>query len=148
MAHSYSALYYHMVFSTKNRRRWIKPDREARLYGFLGSVLKRRNCRLLSGDGDEDHVHLLASLARDVAPAEILRVLKSTSSGWFKEAFQERFFGWQEGYAAFTVSHSQLPAVTQYIKNQKSHHRRISFEEELAELLDRHGIEYDPKYLL
>jgi putative transposase len=145
MAHSFAALYYHLIFSTKNRRRWIDPAWEDRLYGFLGSVVKRKRCRLLKAGGDRDHVHLASAHARDVAPAEILRVLKSTSSGWIKETLELKHFAWQEGYAAFTVSRSQLPALIRYIETQKERHRTKTFREELMELFRLHDIEFDPE---
>ena len=96
--------------------------------------------------GVEDHVHMLASLRPVHCVADLMRDLKKDSSNWVKENF-DRSFAWQEGYAAFTVSPSATDSVRSYIANQEAHHAKNSFVDELRELLDKAGIEYDEKYL-
>src|SRR6185369_5051966 len=95
--------------------------------------------------GVEDHVHILASLRPVIA--DLLRDLRKESSTWTKENFERRFT-WQEGYAAFTVSHTATDSVRRYIATQESHHPKHSFVIELRELLNAAGIEFDGKYLL
>jgi REP element-mobilizing transposase RayT len=95
--------------------------------------------------GVEDHVHILAKLHPTIAISDCLEKLKSNSSKWAKSV--KRSFGWQGGYAAFTVSESQIERVRQYIQNQREHHRKSSFEEELRMLLQAHGVAYDRKHL-
>jgi putative transposase len=97
--------------------------------------------------GVDDHVHLLVSLRPVHCIADVLRDMKKESTNWVKEHFEPRF-SWQEGYAAFTVSPSATNSVKAYIANQEEHHRKYTFVEELKELLERAGIEYDEKYLL
>ena len=97
--------------------------------------------------GVEDHVHILASLRPVHCIADVLRDLKKESSTWAKENFNRRFT-WQEGYAAFTVSPTATDSVRRYIATQEAHHRKYSFVDELRELLNAAGIEYDEKYLL
>ena len=80
--------------------------------------------------------------------SDALRDLKANSTNWVHETFPHlRDFYWQDGYAAFSVSPSVLPKVVAYVRNQQEHHKKVSFEEELKQLLERHGIEYDDRYL-
>jgi len=145
MGHTYANLLVHVVFSTKDRRPTIRPEFEERLWQYMSGIARQEFGRALKIGGTEDHLHGLLSLRTDVSVAEALRKWKSLSSGWAHKTFpQERLFGWQAGYGAFSVSQSNAAAVIRYIENQKAHHRRMTFEEEFAELLRRHGIERDP----
>jgi len=96
--------------------------------------------------GVDDHVHLLVSLRPIHRLADVMRDLKKDSANWIKDNLERRF-GWQEGYAAFTVSHNAIDAVRHYIANQESHHARHSFADELRQLLGRAGVAYEEKYL-
>lgn len=100
--------------------------------------------------GISDHVHLVAKFKADVSVAGMLRVIKASSSKWVNERSDRRplRFAWQTGYAAFSVSESQVAAVRAYVRSQERHHRKLTFSEELASLLDKHGIDYDARYLL
>jgi REP element-mobilizing transposase RayT len=97
--------------------------------------------------GIDDHVHILASFKPTHRLADVLRDLKKSSSAWVAEHFEPRF-AWQEGYAAFSVSPSHLDAVRAYVNGQEEHHRRVGFVDELKRLLERNGVDYDPRYLL
>jgi REP element-mobilizing transposase RayT len=97
--------------------------------------------------GVEDHVHLLVSLKTTDAPADLVRELKKASSVWAAEK-HETLFAWQEGYSIFSVSWTHVPNVRHYIANQEEHHRKTPFAEELAKLLAKNGVKYDPRYLL
>jgi REP element-mobilizing transposase RayT len=148
MASTYTALHYHVIFSTKNRKRWITPDIEGRIWAYLGGIARQNDMVLLIIGGIEDHVHLLVALPPTLSVSEALKRIKGGSSGWVKETFATcKDFGWQDGYAAFTVSKSQVPEVEEYIRKQREHHRTRSFEEEYRAFLDRHGIQYDERYL-
>lgn len=96
--------------------------------------------------GTENHVHILFHLPPKLALAKAVLLLKANSSKWMGEHGRE--FSWQEGYGAFSVSSSNLDQVTRDIQNQEAHHRKTSFEEEFRALLQKHGVEYDPKYAL
>ena len=147
MAGTYTNLLYHLVFSTKNRQPWIAPEIEEELYRYVGGIVRGEGGTLLEVNGMPDHVHLLVKLKPARAVSEILQHIKGNSSKWLNETkMRVRKFGWQDGYAAFTVSESQV-AVRRYIQNQKSHHRRTSYEDELLALLNKHGVEYDERYL-
>jgi putative transposase len=100
---------------------------------------------VLANGGMEDHAHLLIQLPATLALAKAVQLIKGSSSQWVGEHGWE--FSWQEGYGAFSVSKSNINAVVKYIANQETHHRRITFENEFIALLDKHGIEYDPRYV-
>ena len=145
---SYAQIYLHVVFSTKHREPLIDPTWEARLYSVIGSTLRTVKCTLLAAGGVEDHVHLLVSMARDLSTSVMVRNVKTDSSKWIHDTYPALTqFHWQDGYAAFSVSHSQMGAVRAYIANQKEHHRKQSFQEELRQLLRLHGIEFNERYL-
>jgi putative transposase len=136
------------VFSTKERRRLITPALQERLWPFLGGIARQNDMKALAVGGVEDHVHLLLSLPATVAIAKAMQLIKGGSSKWIHETFpDQRLFAWQEKYGAFSVSVSQLDTVINYIENQREHHRTKTFKEEFLELLKKHRIEYDERYL-
>jgi REP element-mobilizing transposase RayT len=148
MANTYTSLHYHIAFSTKNRELWIKPPFEQRLWAYLGGIAKTNRMQPLQIGGIEDHVHVLLGAPAVLAPAKIVQLLKGGSSGWIQETFPPmKGFGWQDGYSAFTVSASNLASVIAYIQRQREHHRTKTFQEEYRELLKRHGIEFDERYV-
>lgn len=147
MSHTYSLLLYHIVFSTRERRPTITPSLEPDLHAYLGGIVREIGGRPLAVGGIADHVHLLVQLPPRIAPADAARVVKTNSSKWVHEERHEPGFRWQDGYAAFSVSESGRDRVTRYIQGQAEHHRKQTFQEELIELLERHQIEYDPRYL-
>jgi hypothetical protein len=119
----------------------------ARLHEYLGGTIAGLGGFSQGIGGVADHVHLLVGLKATHCLADVLRELKKASSVWVHEQIAEKAFAWQEGYAAFTVSATARDAVRKYIANQEEHHRRKTFWEELVEMLERAGFEYDPKYL-
>jgi REP element-mobilizing transposase RayT len=146
MGHTYSNLLVHAVFGTKDRRPTIHESFRTRLHEYLGGIAREEFGRALQIGGTADHVHGLILLRTDVAVADAMRAWKSLSSGWVHKTFSgEGDFVWQNGYAAFSVSESNADQVKRYIVNQESHHRKQTFEEEFLALLERHGIEYDPR---
>ena len=150
MPQSLSAVYIHLVFSTKDRRPLLrdKPTRDA-LHSYLGGVSKQLDCPPILVGGVEDHVHLLARFGRTITQAEWVKELKRVSNLWLKERGRDYAdFEWQGGYADFSVSQSNLEQVKQYIAGQEEHHRNIGFQDELRALLPKHEIEWDEKYLL
>ncbi|MCH7719995.1 MAG: IS200/IS605 family transposase [Planctomycetes bacterium] len=148
MAHSYTRLYCHVVFATKNRQPWIAPDIGQRLYDYMGGIIKGENGDLLAAGGTDDHVHLLLSLHPQTSVSDALRLIKTNSSKWIHGTFPDKTkFAWQAGYGAFSVSRSNLESVTRYIANQAEHHKRLSFQDEFIDFLKRHEIEFDPRYI-
>jgi putative transposase len=147
MSSTYLSLHYHLVFSTKDRKPIIAEEWRSRLHEYLGGTINGLGGFCQAVGGVADHVHLLVGLKATHCLADVLRELKKSASVWVHEEIGERSFAWQEGYAAFTVSPTARESVKHYIANQEEHHRRQSFPEELISLLEKAGIEYDPKYL-
>ena len=149
MANTYTSLHYHVVVSTNNGQPFlIEPIRE-RLFAYLGGIARENGMNALELGGVADHVHLLLSIPASLAVSKAVQVIKGGSSHWVKETFLNMIdFAWQDGYAAFTVSQSQLDNVQSYIRSQPEHHRNKAFAEEYRAFLARHRIEYDERYLL
>jgi REP element-mobilizing transposase RayT len=149
MPQALSAVYIHLVFSTKERRPWLRDqvDREA-LHAFLGRASKELDCPPLLVGGVEDHVHLLARFGRIITQADWVKELKRTSNVWLKERSEEySHFEWQGGYSDFSVSPSNLEKVKKYIAGQEEHHRKVGFQDELRALLRKHELKWDERYL-
>ncbi len=148
MPQSFAAVYLHVVFSTKNRESLIAPDLAPRLYEYLSGVARGNGCRLAGSGGVADHVHLLVSLGREIAIADLVRELKAGSSRWVHDTFPGLSgFAWQSGYGAFSVSVGRIAGVKTYIANQEEHHKTRTFQEEYREFLRKHGIEWDERYV-
>jgi putative transposase len=148
MANSYSSLYVHYVFSTKNREPLLKGDFKERLWAIMGGIAKENRITPRCIGGVSDHVHLLLSLPATTSVAKAIQIIKGGSSKWVHETFPKgRYFSWQEGYGAFSVSISNLVDTIKYIENQEEHHRTRTFREEYLSFLHKHGIEADEKYL-
>jgi len=151
MANTYAALYYHIIFSTKNRENLISPDLESRIWAYLGGIARDNDFKAIAIGGTANHVHLLVSSPPNLAVSKAVQLMKGGSSAWIKDAFPEiagiGHFAWQDGYASFSVSQSQLGEVEKYIAGQREHHRTKTFEEEYQAFLAKHEIAADEKYL-
>ena len=149
MPQSLSAVYVHLVFSTKERRPFLRdPATREALHAYLGGISKTLDCPPIIVGGMEDHVHLLARFGRTITQADWVKELKRVSNLWLKEqkpACGE--FQWQGGYADFSVSPSNLESVTYYIVNQEAHHRKLNFQDELRDLLRKHDVKWDERYV-
>ena len=148
MANTFSQLFYHVVFSTKHRRNVIHQDIEDRVWQYMGGIARTHNLKALQVGGIENHSHGLMMAKPVIRPCDIPMWLKSESSKWIHDQFPNLSkFGWQDGYAIFSVSRSNVPAVIEYIKNQREHHKHQTFEEEYIELLKLHEVDYDERYV-
>lgn len=147
MGSTYSALYSHLVFATKDRKGLILPEWEQRLYSFLGGCLNTIGGKALAIGGMSDHIHILMSLKAVHAPSVVVGDIKGRSSKWVHDDIGHLPFGWQDGYAIFSVSASVLDSVKEYINGQKEHHRVRTFEEEYIAFLKKHWIDYDERYV-
>jgi REP element-mobilizing transposase RayT len=138
----------HLVFSTKNREPVLADDWREELFSVLGGTANHLDCQSLIVGGVVDHVHMLFQLGRTIAIADAVGKIKSTSSNWVNQrcALPEAFH-WQGGYAAFSVSQSNVEAVREYIRRQPEHHVAHSFQDELREWLRRYGMEWDERYV-
>jgi putative transposase len=147
MPSTHLSLHYHLVFSTKERRPFIIPEWRGRLYAYLGGIIKNLEGIPEAIGGVADHVHLLIGLKATHCLADVMRTIKSVSTGWVHEEIGDRGFSWQEGYGAFTTGPPQCVAVREYIERQEEHHRTRTFQEEYLEFLQRGGVDYDERYL-
>jgi len=149
MAHTFTNVAIHALFSTKYRRPQLDSELRSELFPYMGGIIAGLKGRPLLINGPSDHVHLLFIQPAALALAELMEKVKANSSGWVHERWPQRAsFGWQTGYTAFSVSQSQLELVKNYIGNQERHHRKRTFQEELMTLLERHGIAYDKRFVL
>jgi REP element-mobilizing transposase RayT len=138
----------HCVFSTKERFPLITPELESRLWPYLGGIARENKMKAIVIAGTMDHLHAFLSLPATMSFAKAVQLIKGGSSKWIHDTWREhRKFAWQEGYAAFSVSPSQAQKTIAYIQRQKEHHRKRSFQNEFIDLLDKHGIEYDRRFI-
>jgi REP element-mobilizing transposase RayT len=148
MSQTYTNLNYHLIFGTKDRHPSLLPEFRDDLCRYLGGIVKAHDGHPVEINAVADHAHLLVRLPPTLALADVMRVLKASSSKWINETKgRNRKFGWQDGYAAFTVSQSQMSRVAAYVRNQAVHHQTKSFRDELVSFLKRHEVAYDERYL-
>jgi len=148
MSQTLTSLLVHPVFSTKNREPLITPEIEPDLFAYIGGILRNHQSCLLDAGSTEDHIHLLISQSKNIALSNLLKVVKGDSSAWIKSQGREfRQFHWQDGYGAFSFSKRDLQGLKRYVHNEKEHHRKWTFKEELIYILDENGVEYDERFL-
>ena len=148
MSHTYTNILIHALFSTKDRQPSLSPEIRDETFRYLGGTINALGGQSLLVNGPRDHVHMLFLHPRTLSIADLMQKVKANSSGWVKDRWPaRRHFGWQTGYAAFSVSKSHVDQVKRYIRNQEEHHRKISFIEEVVAFLDKHGVPYDPRYV-
>ena len=145
---TFTNLLFHVVYSTKFRKPTIEKAWQDDLVGYVGGIIRENKGTLLCMGGVNDHVHLLAKLSPTIAVSDMLRLIKTNSSKMVNEQIKPTVpFEWQTGYGAFSVSESQVGKVRAYVLNQEKHHRNKTFQEEFIGMLERHQIQYDPKYV-
>jgi putative transposase len=144
---SYTQLHYHIVFGTKLRRPYLVDAFRKDLHAYIGGIIAGKDGVLLEIGSTDDHIHLLTSCSPRIALADFIRDVKANSSKWVHQERRLLDLAWQEGYGAFTVSHSLISVVQEYVANQAEHHRQLSFEEEFRAMLVKHGIVFDERFL-
>ena len=138
----------HITFSTQSRLPLITDAIKLDLVRYLAGIARDTKSPTLALNAMPEHVHLLLTLNKNLALSKLVQEIKQGSSRWVnQQQNMETRFAWQNGYAAFSVSQSVLGQVVNYINHQEIHHRKINFQDELRELLRRHQIEYDERYL-
>jgi REP element-mobilizing transposase RayT len=148
MAHTYSNLLVHALFSTKGRTPLLDAELKPELFSYMGGIITQLRGKPLLIGGPKDHVHLLFVLPCSLSVADLMEKVKSNSSKWVNKRWQRRcHFAWQTGYTAFSVSHPKLDSVKKYIASQETHHRSITFQEEVLAFLKKHEIVYDPRFV-
>lgn len=147
MANTYTQMYLHVVFAVSGRACVIDAARREELQKYITGIVRRKSQKLIAIYCMPDHTHVLLGLKPNIAPSDLIGDIKTGSTNHINE---QRWiscrFSWQEGYGAFSVSHSHLDRVANYIHNQETHHRRKSFQREYVEFLERHRVPYDQRY--
>jgi putative transposase len=123
----------------------IRAEFQPAMWAYVAGICKKHEIFVHAIGGSDDHIHLLIQIPPPLSLAKAVLAIKSNSSRWAND--QRKEFAWQEGYAAFSVSSSNIAVVTRYIRNQEAHHRRMDFDAELLALLKKHGIEFDPRFV-
>ena len=148
MANTYTQIYIHIVFAVEGRQNLIPAQHNDELQKYITGIVSAQKHKLIAINNMPDHLHLLVGLRPDASLSDLVRDIKANSSRFIN---QKRWvmgrFAWQEGFGAFSYSRSQLGTVISYIDNQQTHHARKSFHEEYIALLEKFGVEYDPRYI-
>jgi putative transposase len=148
MANTYTQIYLHVVFAVSGRTCVITDTHREELQKYITGIVTRKGQKLIAIYCMPDHTHVLLGWKTNIAPSDLIGDIKTGSTNHINEwEWIGCHFSWQEGYGAFSVSHSHLDRVTDYIRNQKRHHRRKSFQQEYLEFLERHHIPYDQRYM-
>lgn len=148
MANTYTQIYMHIVFAVSHREAMIDNAWMDKLYAYMVGICHNRKHFVHAIGGTADHVHLLVGMNPSDSVSDLVKNLKGTSSHWINENYYNGRFSWQSGYGAFAYSRSLIPEVKRYVENQREHHRRISFREEVERMFQNAGIEYNPEYMM
>jgi putative transposase len=148
MPQSLSYVLLHVIFSTKDRKSFLKAEIRPQVHASLATVARTLGCEAYRVGGVSDHVHLAIRLSRTVTIANLVAELKTSSSQSIKEQWPDlKPFSWQRGYGVFSVGPADKDALCQYIDDQEAHHQTISFEDELRKFLNKYGVEFDEAYV-
>lgn len=148
MPQSLCKLYVHLIFHIKTTSPSINDEDLDRVHSYLGKLVNITGCSVIKVGGIGDHVHILFLLSKDVMVSHLVEEVKRNSSRWIKNyAPCYRFFAWQGGYAAFSVSQSVVDKTLEYINGQREHHKQKSFKDEYRSFLKLYGVRYDEKYV-
>lgn len=148
MADTYSQIYIQTVFAVQNRNTLIQPTWEDELYKYITGIIQNKGQKMLAINGTSNHIHILIGMKPTCCLSDLVREIKKSSNTFINEKrFTPYNFQWQEGFGAFSYSHSQLTDVIQYIENQKEHHKQLTFKEEYLAFLKAFEIEFKHEYL-
>lgn len=144
----FTQMYIHLVFAVKDRETLLKKQFKDRVFEYIGGIITKLKHKSLIVNGVSDHVHILFSLNPQVSVSDTVHEVKRGSSIFINEQkFCNGHFSWQEGYGAFTYSHSQIDDVYKYIQNQEKHHQKSTFRDEYISTLEKFKVEYDSRFL-
>lgn len=148
MANTYTQIHIQAVFVVKNRQSLISNQWKADLYKYITVIIQNNGHKVLQINGVADHIHILLGMRPVQSLSDLMKQVKQSSSKWINEnQLSKAKFSWQEGYAAFSYSKSQLPRVIRYIQNQEQHHKKQNFREEYIALLKTHDVDYDERFI-
>ena len=146
---TYTQLIYQLVFGTENRQKCLIKENRDELFKYITGILKESKCHIYQINGVEDHLHIVTHIHPSIAISNLVKNIKVASNSFIQDkCLFPKFTHWQEGYAAFSYSYDQKSRLIEYVSNQELHHRKISYRDELINLLNEHGVSFDEKYLL
>jgi len=149
MGNTYTQIHIQLIFAVKFRRALISNVWKDELYKYISGIIQQQKHKLMIINGVQDHIHILIGYRPHQALSDLLQDIKGSSSKWINEKKLTNIkFAWQEGYGAFSYSHSHLPKVINYIKNQERHHKKVMFMEEYKAFLEAFEVEFDERYIL
>lgn len=149
MANTFTQIYIHFVFAVQNRASLILPEWKDELYKYITGIVQKNGHKLIAINDTANHAHIFTGYKPQQLIPELMQDVKGSSSTWINEKkFVKGKFSWQEGYGAFSYSHSQIDQVVRYINNQEKHHKKQTFKEEYLLLLKKFNIQFDEKYVL
>jgi REP element-mobilizing transposase RayT len=144
---TFSQIYIHVVFAVKGRQSLIHRDWEEHVFRYITGIIQNKEQKMITINGMPDHIHLLMGMKPSCCLSDLVREVKKSSNEFIRGNRYCTNFYWQEGFGAFSYSHSQLDNVIGYIMRQKEHHKKQSFKEEYLELLKRFDVKYEDRYL-
>jgi len=148
MANTFSQIYIQIVFAVKGRENLIRREHKEELHKYITGIVKGKKQKMLAINCMPDHTHMFLGFTPDMKISDLVRDVKSISSGFINEKkFIKGKFNWQHGFGAFSYSHSHIDRVVKYVLNQEEHHKKKTFREEYVGLLEKFNVEYDPKYI-
>jgi putative transposase len=148
MANTYTQIYVQVIFAIKGRQNLLRRENREELHKYITGIVRNNKQKLIRINSVQDHVHILLGIKPDIALSDLVRDIKANSSRFINEKRWVRGrFNWQEGFGAFSYSHSHLDRVMKYIDKQDEHHRRKTFREEYIGLLEKFQVEYDQRYV-
>jgi putative transposase len=148
MANSFSQIYIQVVFAVEHRNSLISSEWEVELYKYITGIVQNKGQKMLAINGMPDHIHIFIGMKPSCCLSDLVREIKKSSHDFIEEKkFSKNSFNWQEGFGAFSYSHSSIENVINYVMNQKEHHKKYSFKEEFIDLLNKFQIEYSEEYL-
>jgi putative transposase len=148
MSGTFSQIYIQLVFAVKGRESLISSTWEEKLYRYITGIIKQHNQKSIAINGMPDHIHILLGMKPSCCLADLVREIKKSTNQYIKEnGLIKNKFRWQDGYGAFSYSHSTLNKVIDYIIDQKEHHKLRTFKEEYFEILKKFEVEHKNEYL-
>lgn len=148
MSGTFSQIYIQVVFAVQNRESMIQPSWEEELYKYISGIVRNKEQKMLAINGMPDHIHFFIGMKPSCCLSDLVREIKKSSNDFIKEKkLSKSKFNWQEGYGAFSYSHSQIDSVIKYIMKQKEHHKKQTFRDEYLDFLKKFAIEFKEEYL-
>ncbi|MDA3942473.1 MAG: IS200/IS605 family transposase [Bacteroidetes bacterium] len=148
MAGTFSKIYIQVVFAVQNRECMIQSSWEEELYKYISGIVRNKEQKMLAINGMPDHIHFFIGMKPSCCLSDLVREVKKSSNEFInKKKFSKFKFNWQEGYGAFSYSHSQIDSVVKYIMNQKEHHKKYTLREEYLDFMKKFEIEFKDEYL-